>query len=239
MLNGVYERLLKSAQNANMRAAVVGKAIGGVSTLGPLLFDFDPISVTRHFTGGWEEILDLIVAKASPRGKIRRTPRSIWPAYCRSILTGAAFLAQFSNADDFYAWVDVFDRDERLRPALPMLLSYEIDGFGFPLACDFLKELGYFNFGKPDVHVKFIFTGLGLMPPQASNYEVFKAILLIARDAGLSPYHVDKLFWLVGSGYFYDHKGIGHRGRIRTDRKAFVEWARPLIPPRWSDQQWG
>jgi len=103
-LNGVYERMLESAQNANMRAGVVGAAIGGVSALGPLLLGFDPAAVSCAFPGGWEEVLDVIQDKLSPRGKVRRTPRSIWPLYCRAILSGAAFLAQFSDADDFYAW---------------------------------------------------------------------------------------------------------------------------------------
>jgi len=208
-----------------MRAGVVGGAIGGVAALGPLLFGFDPAAVSRAFPGGWEEVLDLIEGKLAPRGKVRRTPRSIWPLYCRAILSGAAFLTQFSDADDFYAWADVFDRDHRIRPALPMLLSYEIDGFGFPLACDFLKGLGYFNFGKPDVHVKHVLCGLGFAPARASDYEAFKAIISVANDAELSPYHVDKLFWLVGSGYFYDHRDIGHNGRVRTDRAAFIESA--------------
>lgn len=224
-LNGVYQLLLESAQNANMRAGVVEAAIGGVGELGPLLFSFDPAAVNHTFAGGWEEVLDLIEDQLSPRGKVRRTPRSIWPLYCRAILTGAAFLAQFSDADDFYAWVDVFDREHRIRPALPMLLSYEIDGFGFPLACDFLKELGYLDFGKPDVHVKDILFGLGFTPARTKDYEAFKAIVLVAHDAKLSPYHVDKLFWLVGSGYFYDHPDVGHNGRVGTDRAEFIEWA--------------
>ncbi len=39
-----------------------------------------------------------------------------------------------------------------------MLLGREINGFGFALSCDFLKELGYEDFPKPDVHLRDIFT---------------------------------------------------------------------------------
>lgn len=225
-LQGVYLRLLESAQNANMRHGVVGASIGGVSALGPLLFNFDPAAVSRGFPGGWEELLDLIENRLSPHGRIRRTSRSIWPLYCRAVLTGAEFLAQFPSADAFYAWVNIFDQDDRIRPALPMLLSHEIAGFGFALACDFLKELGYLNFGKPDVHVKYIFRGVGLTPARANDYETFKAIIWVARDAGLSPYHVDKLFWLVGSGYFYKDLMIGRKGRVRTSKDAFIKLAK-------------
>ena len=230
-IGGIYERLLESAQNANMRAGVVGKAIGGVSKLRTVLCDFDPNQVCERFTHGWEGVLDAVQRELAPRGKIRRTARSIWPLFCRTVLSGAEFLSEFSDGADFHAWVEVFDRDDRIRPALPMLLSYEIDGFGFPLACDFLKELGYLNFGKPDVHVKAILSGLALAPPGADDYRVFKSILRIARGQEVTPYYVDKLFWLVGSGYFYNHRGIGSQGRIGTDRERFIREARAKLDP--------
>lgn len=81
------------------------------------------------------------MAELKPRGSIRRTPRSIWPRYCRTILSGAKFLVQFESANDFYEWVDFFDKDERARVALPLLLDREIEGFGFDLACDFVMGL--------------------------------------------------------------------------------------------------
>lgn len=62
-------------------------------------------------------------------------------------------MAQFTSAEDFCAWVDLFDYDDKTRPALPLLLQSEVYGFGLALACDFLKELGYLNFAKPDVHL--------------------------------------------------------------------------------------
>ncbi len=100
-----------------------------------------------------------------------------------------------------------------------MLLSYEIDGFGFPLACDFIKELGYWDFGKPDVHLKKIFAALQLSPTE-NDYQVFKAIVRVARSVGVTSYNVDKLFWLIGSGNFYlDKIKVGqHRGE-------FIEYA--------------
>jgi thermostable 8-oxoguanine DNA glycosylase len=226
---GVYQRLLESAQNANMRAGVVGGAIGGVDKLGAVLFKFDPVSVMEKYTAGWEQVLDEIEEHLKPRGKIRRAPRSIWPRYCRTIISGARFLAQFATADDFYSWVDFFDQDDRARPALPMLLSHEIYGFGFPLACDFLKELGYVNFAKPDVHLKKIFRGLELCPEKAKDYQVFNAIVRVAKHAGVAPYSVDKLFWLIGSGYFYDDKHIGRRGRIGSHREEFIAYARKKL----------
>lgn len=218
-LAGIYKHLLETAQNANMGPNVIGQAIGGIDKLNALLCGFQPSEVVGKYGNNWKIVLDDIKAQLRPRGKIRQSSRSLWPRFCKTITSGADFLAKFNNASDFYEWVDFFDRDERARPALPMLLSYEIDGFGFPLACDFIKELGYLNFSKPDVHLKKIFVALGLSLKE-DDYQVFRAIIRVARNVGVTPYNVDKLFWLIGSGNFY-LDGV-NTGR---NRNRFIEYA--------------
>ena len=151
---------------------------------------------------------------------MRRTTKSLWPRFCKTIVSGAAFLSQFNEASEFYSWVNFFDRDDKARASLPMLLSYEIDGLGFPLACDFLKELGYIKFGKPDVHLKKIFVALNLAAKE-DDYQVFKAIIRVAEHVGVTPYNVDKLFWLIGSGNFYlDGLEVGRH------RNYFIAYAK-------------
>ena len=226
--NEIYRRILESAQNANMRAGVIGKAIGGVGRLALVLEGFNPKAVIDKYAN-WEAILKDIEEKLEPKGKIRKTPRSIWPLYCRSILSAANFIEQFSSESEFFRWVDFFDSDNRARASLPMLLSQEIEGLGFPLSCDFLKEMGYVNFPKPDVHLRDIFTALCLCPDKPSDYQLFKAIVRVAAHAGVSPYNADKVFWLIGSGYFYYDPHIGNQGRVGSRKKEFIEYAKPLL----------
>lgn len=226
---GLFQRILESAQNANMKAGVIGKSIGGVGRLGLVLANFDSKAVLAKYGDSWEAVLDDIVKKLNPRGQIRRTPRSIWPHYCQTILSAAQFVEQFASADDFFKWVDFFDQDERARASLPMLLSHEIVGFGFALSCDFLKELGYVNFPKPDVHLRDIFTALELCEDKNDDYHLFKAIIRVSANANVIPYNADKVFWLVGSGYFYEDLHIGSNGRIGNHKQAFIEFARRKI----------
>ncbi|HEV2417293.1 MAG TPA: hypothetical protein VGX94_05780 [Terriglobia bacterium] len=222
----IYERILESAKNTGMKKGVIGE----VKKLRPVLCDFNPTGVLKKFpTLDWKPILDEIEAVVKPSGKIRRTGRAIWPHYCQTILSAARFLEQFSSCDDFYRWLDFFDRDPRSRPALPWLVAQEIDGFGFALACDFLKELGYANFAKPDVHLRHIFTALGLCSDDANDYELFKAIVRVAQHAGLTPYSVDKAFWLIGSGYFYRDKQIGRNGRTGSHEPEFIALAQRTL----------
>jgi hypothetical protein len=82
-------------------------------------------------------------------------------------------------------------------------LKEEILGFGFALACDFLKEIGFMEYGKPDVWLRKIFVSLELCPPEATDNELLKAIIRVAQNSGVTPYKVDKVFWLIGSGNFY------------------------------------
>lgn len=222
----LYQRLLGSAQNANMKAGVIGGSIGGVDKLATILYGFNPEAVVAKYGNNWQAVLDQIIEELEPRGKIRRTPRSIWPLYCRTILSAAAFIDQFDSAKEFFEWVDFFDRDARARPSLPMLLDHEIEGFGFALSCDFLKELGYVNFPKPDVHLRDIFTALDLCPTGADDYQLFKAIIRVASNAKVTPYAADKMFWLIGSGNFYADPAIGSIGSHKQD---FIEFARSKI----------
>ena len=216
---GVYEKLLLSAQSPNMMPSVIGKSIGGVANLKTVLCHFQPKTIVKKYGSDWKILLDVIVRKLKPKGEVRRGRRSIWPRFCVAALSGAKFLSQFSGWKDFDGWVQTFD-DSRSRAALPMLLAQEIEGFGFALAGDFLKNIGYTMYAKPDVHLRDIFTSLGLCDSD-KDYDVFKAIVRMAENVGQTPYHVDKLFWLIGSGNFR-YSGI----EIGGHKKAFLSHAK-------------
>lgn len=79
------------------------------------------------------------------------------------------------------------------------------------------------NFQPKDVHIKKIFTALKLCPSD-NDYQVFKAILRVARNVGVPPYAVDHLFWLVGSGNFY-RDGI----QVGWHRVKFIVYATEKI----------
>ncbi len=86
---GLYQRILESAQNANMKAGVIGRSIGGVGNLAVVLHEFSPDNVLEEYGNDWQRVLEDIVRTVKPRGQIRMTPRSIWPHYCQTILSAA------------------------------------------------------------------------------------------------------------------------------------------------------
>jgi len=197
----IYFRLLLSAQNANMKAGVIGGSIDGIENLQNILCDFEPNAVIKKYGDNSQQVFTDIKKQVKPRGKVNAN--GLWSKYCDTIISGAKFLGQFNSAEDFYQWVNWFYKDERARPALPLLLKEEISGFGFALACDFLKEIGFLEYGKPDVWLRKIFVSLELCSPEVTDSELLKAIIRVAQNAGATPYKVDKVFWLIGSGNFY------------------------------------
>ena len=96
-LNAVFQRLVVSIQNANMKARVIGGSIGGVPALGQVLFDFDPHGVHAEYGDDWSRLLTGVEKKLKPKGKIRQEAQSIWPQFCRGVLSGAEFLQRFEG----------------------------------------------------------------------------------------------------------------------------------------------
>lgn len=221
----IYRRLCKSAQNKQMSTKVIGQSIGRIDNLGRVLYDFHPHQVADNYKKtDASKLLETIINKLKPTGKIRTTNRSLWPQFCQTVIDSAHFLKTFETANDFYKWADFFANDTKAKPALPLMISIEITGIGFPLACDFLKEIGYVEYGKPDVHLKDIFKALNVIDPleksiTKQDYSTLKAIDRIAKANNVTPYAVDKVFWLIGSGNFYlVEKNIGKQKQNFIDQ---------------------
>jgi thermostable 8-oxoguanine DNA glycosylase len=230
-LDDVFFRFAESLQNANMKANVIGKSINGIENIKRVIL---PLSSMERFKDE-KELLREIFDKLKPTSKmtidehIQRSTKSLWYKYAKSLMEVRVFLNQFQDVEDFKSWVEFFDNDERSRAALPMILSNEIYGIGFALACDALKELGYLNFGKPDVHLKEIFYELGLSDSK-KDYMVLKAIVRVSKNYSaigrdIKPYHIDKLFWLIGSGKFYLFEGKD----IGRQRDRFISYVKENI----------
>lgn len=206
-ISDVYKAILASAQNTNMKPAVIKAAIGEFDALSKVLFNFDPHKTHSKYGDDSNKLLeDIEQTLIHPRGKkISKAKRGIWPKFCRTILSAAAFLKHFKDANNFKEWTQHFYEDERSRAVLPLLISEEVYGVGYALACDFLKEFGFVKYGKPDVHVIDILVDLDFCKEDASLYSIQKTISAVAKANEITPYCLDKILWLIGSGKFYRH----------------------------------
>ncbi len=180
-----------------------------------LLFDFDPAEIKKEYgkEKGLYSLIDVFNTKLSLKKKIDVQKDRQWREFCEGVISIAVFLSEFQDKKAFDAFVNDFQRNKYSREALPMLLDKEISGFGFALACDFLKEVGYDGYPKPDVHLMDVFQKSGLC--KRNDYDVFKTIIEVAGTVGKTPYEVDKRIWLVCSGnFYYDKKVTGKKNEL-------------------------
>ena len=209
----ITHRLFISLQNTQMMPNVIGfRDKERVNTFIEILFDFDCKKIVKSYND--ESLYSIFCSKFVVNNK--ESKRNLWRRYAKSVLSAAKFMTAFESADDFDKFITRFDYNELTSAALPMLLKLEIHGLGFPLACDFLKELGYSQYPKPDVHIIKIFVALNFC--DNNEYEAYKAVIKMAEINNDSAYNVDKVFWLIGSGNFYIHDI-----NVRSHRAEFIQ----------------
>lgn len=220
-MRGLFRAMLMHAQNRQ----AMPNSIGDIDRLSDFLFDFDPHQVSAYYRS-WEELFDSIEQSTyRPPGPLKKeNKRSLWVTYCKAILSCAEFLSRFNDLRAFDTYVEQFYADEKSRLALAEQLSQEVYGFGFALACDFLKGVGYPEFIKTDVHINEIARGVGITTSDCET-EIFQDIISYCRSIGKLPFEVDKLFWLVGSGKFYLYDK-----RIPSSKEEFIRRVRYELP---------
>jgi len=217
--NDILFRLLSSLQNRQMVSNIIGfNNIQRQPIFNYILFEYDCNKILNTYN---EETL---FEKFQDNFAIKNieSRSNLWRRYASSVISACEFLNKFNDAKDFDNFVKIFTYNELSSASLPMLLKIEIDGIGFPLACDFLKELGYDQYPKPDVHIIDIFSAFGLC--ENNEYSAYKAVIEMANLVNATPYKVDKIFWLIGSGnYYYDNIRGG------ANKQNFIEAVKEIL----------
>ncbi len=198
-LTDIYERFIGSAQNYQAMPNIIG-FYKRKEEFSSMLFDFDYVKIAELSE---DELYRNFRDKFHVMSK--ETKRNSWLKWSRAVIDSAKFIGRFRDADDFDKFVKRFDYNATSRMALPLLIQTKIRGIGFALACDALKELGYTDYSKPDVHLIEVFHGVGIC--EGNPVSVYEAIGRMADDCNETPYKVDKVFWLICSGNYY-HDGI-------------------------------
>ena len=201
-MSAFYLRLLKSLVNRRG----MPNSIGEIERLRGVLCNFSPEKVADTYGVDWKLLFRTIKKEVKPSSRMDiDTPQNYWVVFSKGALDSATFLSGFASAKVLAAEITHFADSDSFSAGLPKVLALEIHGYGFPLACDFLKECGWTQYAKADVHTKKILEHVGFS--DGSDYDTFKAIQAIARHVKATPYAVDKHIWLIGSGNLYNkHK---------------------------------
>ena len=217
-IQDVYEQFISSAQNYRSMPNTIKYTERRVQ-IKSILYDFNVQKIKAMDVGDlYYKFRDAFSIMSND------SKMNSWYKWSCSVVDSAKFLSEFKNTDDFREFVKRFDYNRSTRMALPLLIHTKIRGIGFALACDALKELGYIDYPKPDVHLIEIFSRLGLS--ESDPVSVFETIVEMADvckeiDPEASPYKINKILWLICSGRFYlDDISVG---RHKDD---FIETAR-------------
>ena len=194
-LETIYEQFLFSAQNYRSMPQTI-KFVERKDDIKQILhnYNFDQIIDT-----GAENLYRTFRSQfniTSPD-----TAHNSWLKWSKSAVGAAKFMKEFDSVQDFVNFVRVFDYNLHTRMGLPLLIAKKIHGFEFALACDVLKELGFVNYCKPDVHIMDVLEKTGICT--RDPIDVFETMTQMARDCNITPYKLDKIMWLICSGDFY------------------------------------
>lgn len=211
--NELLYGLLGSLQNSQMMPNVIGLWNDARKDFFEQIFyHYDVEKILQQYNSDslFEKFCDTFTVKNT------NSKSNLWKRYSKSVISAAKFINQFKSAEDFDNFISSFSYNSLSSAALPLILEKEVFGLGFPLACDFLKELGYDQYPKPDIHIKEIFYAFGFC--ENSDYEAYKAVIEMAHVCNDTPYNIDKVFWLIGSGRFYLHNI-----EIGRNKKEFID----------------
>jgi hypothetical protein len=216
-LPAVYSAILDSARNRRHLPNVINNEV--FNNLNNVLHEFVPNSVIEQYQNNPEMVFHAIAPEGTPH-----EPTNTWVQFSKYIISAANFLTRFDNFQQFVDFINAFTNNPITRVGLPLLLAEQNMGFGFALACDFIKENISPHYVKPDTHINHIFRDSGMSRSIASDFEIFKDVIDFSRIAEQVPYTVDKLFWLIGSGKFYLDNI-----KIRTNRQDFIERIKKIL----------
>lgn len=249
-LNDIYDHLLNHARNRGSGSGgvkdVFGENFDGWSTdkqkerykkVRALLCNFDPHEIARQ----WDIYNLFATLQREPFN--RKEPTVPDYGYCRTIISGARYLCKFNTAEEFYDYFETLSKqpDAKGERIAQKELSAAINGYGAALPLDFLKELGFTNFVKPDVHTMDICFGLGLAKSDRDTQGTIAAMKQIAINADETPYSLDRMFWLIGSGSFGDRPELlventtwarqqhNQKRSARERKKRFIEYMKTQI----------
>jgi hypothetical protein len=203
-LSDVFKRLIITLQNYQGMKNFIGYYTRNKSSIEKTFFDFDIKLCIQNYRND-QQLFDAFIVN----GCNMMNSESSWRRYARNIIRGLNYLSKFESLEKFNEEIKKY-KDNPVE--YPIKLTKRKDKFlGFALACDWLKELGFLEYNKPDVHIKaiinkkliqeysFRYDSLSL-----SNEDYFREISQIAKDNGVTPFAIDKLLWLICSGDYHE-----------------------------------
>lgn len=201
-LRDVLKQLCITSQNYRGFKNYIGYFTRNTETIEKALFNFDIRRSLEEYKSSEELYQGFIKAGCS----MRKSQHS-WKLYSKRIYNGMIWLSDFDTMENFIEFMGLYDG---MEIEFVHSISKGKDRFlPFTLACDFIKELGFKHYSKPDVYILKTMNLLeclekeqSLNIPFLNEYSAFFKMKEIAEENEVTEYFIDKMIWTICSGEF-------------------------------------
>lgn len=183
-----------------------------------ILCNFKLNTVRAKYGNDVEELWKDLCSQCVPDSE--QSPKGAWYKFARNIITLGAYLSEFSDIDELY---QEFEKAESPEEKIKLVnkVSAQVSQWGFAMASNWIKDMGMTGYCKPDQHIRAIIDGIYQTGDNMKT--VFKKVIEVANQCNVSPFKLDRVLFLVGSGDFY---GQGHeniRKLYNGNEKDFIK----------------
>ena len=147
-----------------------------------------------------------------------------WVKVIKGMCGGVKYLKRF-NLDGTRFHDHVHAACKTYSGTIILLKEYrKIPEVGKALAPNFFADLRFKEFCKPDTHVCKIVNGID-GTHHNEEQKIFDRMLALAKESGVNPRQLDKVFYLAGSGNFYLTNLFLDRSKESRDkrRKSLIQ----------------
>lgn len=219
-LKDVLERMLISTQNYQSRPNIIKYRLdwSRKEKIDKLLFWLDAKKVLESYDS--DSLCEVF------QKELWINPWMVRKSWCKSVISSCKFINKFKSVNDFKSFIESYNKDIDSRVELIKYMQHNIHWFWFALSCDFIKEMWYTSFSKPDVHIKDVLLWLGLCN-STDNEIIFRCLNNLAGKWWFTPYKLDKILWMICSGKFYSSKS-NIRAEIPRHKDEFIEYMKNI-----------
>jgi len=169
-INAVYWRMLVSAQNRQRMSNFIKFNEPAEKWRRIFFNDFDPKKVFDEYAVNDEKLWNAIhyYRDENDNGK-----KFLMKTFVRAAIDSAIFLQTFDyDLDKLRNFLNGFPPS--LKYVVPYIISTPIYGYGYALACDFLKECEELEFDivKPDIHIKNFLAAIDNNPKENQSQKI-------------------------------------------------------------------
>lgn len=158
-----------------------------------------------------------------------------WKKYIGGILDGAYILSRFSNVNQFIDEINNFanlhngltfeqyqDSKGTNMRASQNTRGWKIYGMKNAIASNFLKEIGFLDYVKPDTHFKAALQAINVT--FTDDNDCLRKGRDIARKCRVTPYALDRVVWLCCSGHYYRHRRDKLGGGASSLKQPYLDY---------------